>query len=112
MLRPTEVKYYVNEEKRTVVCVSDEKNMFRVEDRIQPYAEDKHVMLFNTYIPDRFVGIAKCHPDDEWNEIIGKNVAYDKMSTKFTAAYNAKLREKVRDLRALADIIEAEVVKD
>jgi len=49
-----ETKYYVNEAKRTVVCV---------------------ISLDGEYEIENFIGKAKCSPEDSWDEEKGKEIA-------------------------------------
>ena len=46
-----------------------------------PKLHDKLLM------PNKFVGIATCSPDDEWNPEIGKLIAYHRMKTNMSKSF-------------------------
>lgn len=90
-MRNEDIKYFVNEEKRTVVayiegCRDD------AYDEVSRISETYGVYISSyseaSKMPNSFRGISKCHPDDEWNEEIGKKVARRKL---FIAYNEAKL---------------------
>ena len=72
-----EIKFNICKDKKTIACVI-KTNFCPPEDSL----------IYNTYIPnkgnfgilryDTFVGIAKCHPNDTFNETIGKRIAESK----------------------------------
>lgn len=85
--------FYVNKEKRVVTCVingtermfmnyvreklfidtvCDEWYAKRVKDSFEGFLRSK------LYMPNRFVGIARCNPEDEFDEHIGKVIAYQR----------------------------------
>ena len=70
--------YYINKEKRTVVCVMDTFN--DVCDKIRKYdlkVPDKYYCEKKT-----FRGVAKCSPEDEWDEAVGKRLAERRAAAK------------------------------
>lgn len=71
------MRYVVNEEKRTVVaimegCKYDLLEFFRknLSSACSTALFDESLML-----KDKYIGIAKCMPGDEFNVVIGKNIA-------------------------------------
>lgn len=91
-MREPECKFYVNEDKRKVVCVYDvEENLFGA-----CYADSKYLNIdlenINDIIRDEmptkhFVGVATCSPEDEWNEAIGRRIAFLKVREKYYRSY-------------------------
>ena len=87
-IKPSDCKFVVDKEKKKVVCILDETR-----DMLYEYLDDNHNYLsFLATIadrkkvirmPDRFVGIATCSPDDEWDETLGRKIAFYKMRNKF-----------------------------
>jgi len=81
------VKQFVNEEKRTCVTViMNAQNALRnklFSTNIRGVAAD--------IIPDRYVGIAKCAPDDEFDPEIGLALSRERAFLKFHKAWNREL---------------------
>ena len=79
-------KFYVNEKKRRVVCVLPVNKYM-----ISLYLND--IMTNHLYlngIPklnDRYIGVAKCHEEDTWDEEVGKLLAYSKAKAAFCRAF-------------------------
>lgn len=70
--------YYINKEKHTVVCVMD--TFDDVYDKIRKYdlkVPDKYFWEKKT-----FRGVAKCSPEDEWDEAVGKRLAERRAAAK------------------------------
>ena len=76
------IRYEVNEKKRTVVARIDHTapdaiwmvgKMFKNTPFQTDYYCQPHMRKY--LIKDSYVGIAKCNPDDEWNEEVGKELA-------------------------------------
>ena len=100
-LKETDVEYYINKEKRTVVCrlkgknadytelyalneiksvTSGNRECYTVEQLIEPWLIHN---IFNLRLSkEQLVGVAKCHPDDVWDERLGKIVAKRKLRYK------------------------------
>ena len=70
-MKKVTTKFKVNKEKRTVVCVIETQgDLF---DRVRKSGLDYN---FKNYDFDcTYVGIAKCAPEDEWDEKLGKQIA-------------------------------------
>ena len=87
-IKPNDCKFVVDKEKKKVVCILDETR-----DMLYEYLDDnRNYLSFLATIadrkkvirmPDRFVGIATCSPDDEWDETLGRKIAFYKMRNKF-----------------------------
>lgn len=87
-IKPSDCKFVVNKEKGKVICILEEtQNMLYdyIDDNnnylnfLSTIAERKKVIR----MPDRFIGIASCSPDDEWDETLGRRIAFYKMRNKF-----------------------------
>lgn len=89
-----DAKFFIDEEKKTVVCVIDDtENLFRdfaitnfhiCTDCDQAYNfinrihDGESTLDEKMLMPNRFVGIAHCSENDEWDEKIGRTVAFSR----------------------------------
>lgn len=91
-IKMSDCRFYVNEEKRTVVCVIP-KTHYMVKDFIGEHFHWRGDFDFSDYnlsyrlsdelsMPSSFVGKAVCAPEDEWNEETGKLVAFARAKDK------------------------------
>lgn len=82
--------FYVNEEKKTVTCVINTP---------RPLWSMKFQTFLRTNckkpMPSRFVGVARCDPRDEFNEEIGRKIAYYKAKQRFFNAFFKRANEYV-----------------
>lgn len=95
-----EMKYYINKEKRVVVCVGEhcERDAFNKIVGNNEYLNLAVKWTCATYgkdiwMKDRFVGKAYCAEDDEWNEEIGKSLAKERMLNAYVQSKAKKMRE-------------------
>lgn len=88
-VKPEDCHYIVNEEKRKVVCLIEGTKYFFLN-----FANDNFVLspecfdnpwgkVYNNMhdrlvMPNRFCGVATCSEEDEWDEEIGKLIAYSR----------------------------------
>lgn len=93
-----ETKFRVDEEKRTVTCIITTKNDFISKIIKYGFAE-----IFNQLPLElrdireededirKYVGIAKCNPDDKWDEEFGKHLAEQRAMTARRADINNEI---------------------
>ena len=86
-----ETKFYVNEKKRTVICVIFTKN--EVLDRLWKY--DIYDGTMNLYENCKYVGIAKCAPEDVWDENYGRKLAEYRAMEKRRKDVNRKIMDYI-----------------
>lgn len=92
-------EYIVNKEKRTVVCKITTVN--DIEDRLLKFGlGDWGEVVSRTY-----VGIAKCSPQDEWDEITGKRLAEYRAARKRQVDVNNALRSEIKRILNAADAL-------
>ena len=100
-IRPENCKFIVNENKRKVVCVLEdtEKNLEEFL-RCEACVEDLHNPFWynETTLPNRFVGIATCSPEDEWNEEIGRRLAFARVKRAYYKSYFKHANDYIRRL--------------
>ena len=96
MVSKEDVVYIVDEKKRKVVAYV-EGTKYELIDFIrqnkgilpdEPFFGNANRKLYEAlYLPNKFVGIATCSPDDEWNPEIGKLIAYHRMKTNMSKSF-------------------------
>ena len=86
-----DVKIIVNEEKRTVVAIATDCTADAMNELLK-CDSNAHVLLAinvgndtcrplisdSILLPDTFVGVAHCHPDDEFDIAVGRRIALRK----------------------------------
>ena len=92
-----EPQFFVNEEKRSVAC--------RLTGYIQGLDED----CFPDFVTR--TGVAKCHPDDEFDVEIGKKIAHAKAENQVYKAASKICRAKMLDILQLSDDINVFLAK-
>ena len=79
-------KFYVNEKKRRVVCVLP-INKYMISMYLDDIMPDHLYLNGIPKLNDRFIGVAKCHEEDTWDEEVGKLIAYGKAKAAFCRAF-------------------------
>lgn len=99
----SKIRYYINEEKRTVVAVLDNVETEVIEE-VKPFFP----MTISWSEMSKFAlkpiyrGKAVCHEDDEWDVEVGKRIARNRMLTNFYAdRFNAlwKFNDYLDDIK-------------
>ena len=86
-IRPQDCKFYVNKEKRKVVCIL-ENTRYMLTEFIEDNDNSDYFILDDCLVlPNRFIGIATCSADDEWDEEFGKKLAFRRMKDSFYTAF-------------------------
>ncbi len=109
-IKMNDCQFYVDKDKRTVVCVIEDTedllfrftgiNSFFQESMFQP---DKR-FLKKLALPNRFTGKAVCSENDEWNEDVGKIIAFDRAKNKLNTSF-------FKRAQLLSDKVEEELMK-
>jgi len=94
-------KYKVNEKKRTVVCIITTVN--DIPSRLAKY--DLADEDYDTIDLDirTYTGIAKCAPEDTWNEIYGKRLAEYRASRARQIDINTELKAYIKGISKCVD---------
>lgn len=88
-------KYIVNKEKRTVVCILSNCS----EDVLKAIDKSfRKIFISDLYINDKYVGVAKCSPEDEWDEKIGKRLAFSRAYAEYRGAIKVKARKFIANM--------------
>ncbi len=104
MVNPKRCKFYVNKDKRTVVCViPNTRSDFM--DYIGSMGRDNQDFSWLYYamykwsypMPHSFHGKAVCSEEDEWNEELGKKIAYSRARDKYYKSFFNKASTLIKD---------------
>lgn len=115
-IKMSECKFYVDEEKRTVICVIPRTRDMLI-DFIQDHFDFRDVDLsHSTYfrsmndklaMPNSFIGKAVCAAEDEWNEETGRMIAFSRAKDKCYKSFFKRANKFVQAIdRRLGDAIE------
>lgn len=115
-IKMSDCKFYVNEEERVVICViSDTKEM--LEDFIYDHLNWSDISMYEALgfgklrrsleLPSSFIGKAVCAPEDEWDEELGRMIAFSRAKDKCYKSFfkRANLFAQTVD-RRLGDMID------
>ena len=99
-------KYIVNKEAGTVVCII--KVQRRIMDRNRWY--DTYIdRFFDSSRDFTYVGVAKCHKDDTFDEQKGKYIAESKAKCKMYSDVEIVLKRAFNELRSYTDDVVAHI---
>lgn len=100
-------EFFVNKEKRTIACVITTKNDFLGKLIKYGFAEPFGMFRIDwdpqQIVEKKYVGIAKCAPEDEWNENFGRDLAEARAMNQRKADLNVELANFVRRTYANLD---------
>ena len=107
-------RFYVNEAERTVICViPSTRNMlqdfiidhFRWAD-INIWTACNYHLYDKLEMPPSFIGKAVCAPEDEWNEELGRKIAFSRAKDKCYKSFFKRANHLVQTLDSrLGDMI-------
>lgn len=124
-IKMSDCRFYVNEAERTVVCVipqfvkeGNERSFTR--DMVLDFIDDNFyfremdfrylsnpVFRDELRMPSTFMGKAVCSPNDEWNEEVGKMIAFSRAKDKCYKSFFKRANHFIQALdRRLGDMIE------
>lgn len=85
-------EYKIQENTKTVVCIITTTN--DVASKLEKY--NLIDLRYPAFDICKYVGIAKCHPDDEWDEAFGKRLAEYRASCKRKSDVNNKIKDFIK----------------
>lgn len=102
-----DVHYQVNEEKGICTCIINVDEWDAINEYGRRFETYPIGLSFNYdskkfYMHNKFVGVAKCAPEDEFIVEVGQDLAFDK-------AYKKYLKEKKRILLEISDFLVSHV---
>lgn len=113
--------YNIDKEKRTVVAYSDKDAYDQIDELLQDVLTRSNLgylitfdiidkIIFHVYNREPVVGIAKCHPNDIFDEKLGKIVAKNKYKRTISRLKVAALKELkkwiAREVYSFDDIVD------
>ena len=115
-IKMSDCKFYVNEDERTVVCVIP-NTQDMVEDFIWEHFQWKDIDMYEALeygkfrqdmkMPHSFIGKAVCAKEDEWNEELGRMIAYSRAKDKCYKSFFKRANLFVQTVdRRLGDMID------
>lgn len=124
-IKMSDCRFYVNEAERTVVCVIPqfvEEGDWRkfTSDMVTDFIQDNFMfpeidfhyameskLKDELKMPNTFMGKAVCSPDDEWDEEVGKLIAFSRAKDKCYKSFFKRANHFVQTIdRRLGDMIE------
>jgi len=95
LIKMNQCKFYVNEEKRTVVCKVPNTRYLLIDflsgeadfKGFNPITGANHSLFANLTMPSTFTGKAVCNPEDQWNEELGRKIAFNRAVQKVYASF-------------------------
>jgi hypothetical protein len=124
-IKMSDCRFYVNEAERTVVCVIPqfvEEGNWRnfTSDMVTDFISDNFTFSEIDFdyamesklkdklkMPNTFMGKAVCSPDDEWNEEVGKMIAFSRAKDKCYKSFFRRANHFIQTIdRRLNDMIE------
>lgn len=99
------IRYSVNKEKRRVVAILDCCSVDCIERvcRAQLHQNEKLTLPLSEALVmnDTYVGVAKCSPEDEWDEELGRKIALERCLTKYNRDEKRRLELAIHELEVL-----------
>lgn len=110
-IKMSDCKFYVNEDERVIVCViQNTKYMFANyvcdhfswRDFYLGYVTDEYLM------PDSFMGKAVCSESDEWNEDLGRKIAFSRAKDKCYRSFFKRANSLINGIdRRLGEMVDS-----
>ena len=93
-------EFVVNKEKRTIVCIiTTEGDVLKRLGKYDIETGDDYWRYGNDRLVRRYKGVAKCAPEDEWDEAYGKKLAEYRAAKARQVDVNKDLDNAVEKLR-------------
>lgn len=113
-IKMSDCRFYVNKDERTIVCVIPNtkymledfaKDHFKWNDFDFDFGIDYGYMK-SLYLPESFMGKAVCAEGDEWNEELGRMIAFSRAKDKCYKSFFKRANKLVQTVdRRLGDMI-------
>ena len=106
-VRKEDVTYIVKpEQKKVIAFIESTTDMFL--DFLEENFPDIHIWSSSNFhsklrMPNKFVGIATCGPDDVWDEDVGKLIAFDRMKDNLNKSFFKRATTFVAEMEKRLD---------
>ena len=87
------VQYIVKEDERVVICVINGTKNYFTDYMSNHLYQQNYLVGFGLRVENRYnlknsySGVARCAPGDEWNEELGRKIAFNKAKEKLNSAF-------------------------
>lgn len=88
-----QTEFKINEEEKTVICIITAVN--DVERRIQKYGLRLDDKIWDVHVRT-YKGVAKCNPEDKWDEMYGRRLAEYRASRARQVDVNERIKAYIR----------------
>ena len=93
------IKYYTNPDKKQVHAVLKGCEFDAINKIDKFMCNNNWCLTSNNYLmPNEFRAVAKCHPDDNFDETRGKDIAKERLMKKYYKAFDARIDKFRTDL--------------
>lgn len=98
-----ECEYTISKERRQVICIMNDTKYGFINflNHCGQYGGD----LFKYAMPSTFIGVATCAPEDEWDEQLGKDIAYAKAAEKYNKSFFKRAQAYTNDMDTILNNI-------
>ena len=97
----SKVHYIVKKDERVVVCVINDTENYFMDYMTRHMYDNNHLFTgrWNSkyFLKNSYSGVARCAPGDEWNEEIGRKIAFNKAKEKLNNAFFKRAKAYVND---------------
>lgn len=108
-IRKEDVTYVVRpEQKKVIAYIEDTKWMFT--DFVNENYPGAHVFWCDEPLeaklemPNKFIGVATCGPDDVWDENVGRLIAFDRMKENLNKSFFKRANTFVAEMERRLDL--------
>lgn len=104
-IRKEDVTYVVQpEQKKVIAYIEGTKWMFCrfVRENYEFYWHDE-LLESKLEMPNKFIGVATCGPDDVWDENVGRLIAFDRMKEKLNKSFFKRANTFVAEMEKRLD---------
>lgn len=113
-IKQADCKFIVKPEERMVICVIDNNVSDMLLNFIQDEASFNDIEIYSFYdfdkklrMPHSFMGKAICAPEDEWDEALGRKIAYSRAKNKLYTSFFKRANLFIQTIdKRLGDMIE------
>lgn len=88
--------YKINKDKRTITCIISTINDY--DKKLKKYHFEDYKRNYWDDDFKQYIGIARCNPEDTWDEVYGKRLAEYRASCQRRAALNHQINNFVKEI--------------
>lgn len=96
-------EFVIDEPKRTIVCIITTKNDFVKKLEKYGFEQDAYSCWVKNPEIIQYIGMAKCNPEDKWDEDYGKRLAEFRASQERRSDLNNKINNYAKEVQRRID---------